>query len=295
VRLLGGVEAGGSKFVCAVGTGPGDIRAETRIPTTSPDETLAAAVEFFRTQERDHGRIEALGLGSFGPLDLDRASPTFGHITSTPKPGWRGTNLLGRFQQALGVPVEIDTDVNAAALGEWTWGGAQGLETFLYLTVGTGIGGGAMVHGRLLHGRMHPEMGHIRVPHDLRADPFPGVCRFHGDCLEGLASGPAIEARWQRPPPALPDEHPAWSLEAVYLGLALTTFICTLSPQRILLGGGVMGRAVLFPEVRTQVLKTLGGYLEVPPLPGSIEDYIVSPALGPRAGLLGAFALAARR
>src|SRR5690349_773711 len=208
--LYGGIEAGGTKFVCGVGTAPEDLRI-TQIPTASPAATVEKAVAFFLQQ----GRLDAVGIGSFGPVDLQT-----GYITSTPKQGWRNYDLAGAVRRALDVPLGFDTDVSAAALGEARWGAAQGLSDFLYLTVGTG-GGGAMVHGRLLHGLAHPEMGHIRIPHDRGRDPFPGCCPYHGDCLEGLACGPAIEARWGCPAATLPREHPAWALEAHYLALAL--------------------------------------------------------------------------
>ncbi|MFW6115512.1 MAG: ROK family protein [Chloroflexota bacterium] len=290
VRLCGGIEAGGTKFVCAVGAGPGEILAETEFPTTTPDETIGRAIAFFREQPV---AIAALGIGSFGPVDPDPRSPTFGTITTTPKSGWRNVDLLGRVEFALGVPVAFDTDVNAAALGEHRWGAAQGLETVVYITVGTGIGGGALVEGRLLHGLMHPEMGHIRVPHDRSRDPFEGICPFHGDCWEGLAAGPAIEQRWGERGEALPDDHPAWPLEAHYLALGLTSIIGILSPQRIVLGGGVMERSFLFPEVRAGVRGLLNGYIQDPAITEEIDAYIVPPALGGRAGVLGAIALAA--
>jgi fructokinase len=199
---------------------------------------------------------------------------------------------MSPFLHALRLPVAVETDVNAAALGEGLWGAAQGLDTFLYLTIGTGIGGGVVVHGKPLHGLLHPEMGHIRIPHDRTVDPFEGVCPFHGDCLEGLANGPAIERRWQAPPPSLPADHPAWRLEAHYLALALATFICTLSPQRVILGGGVMAQPDLLPAIRTEVVDLLHGYVQAPAILEAIDDYIVPPALGPRSGILGALALA---
>jgi fructokinase len=291
-RLFGGIEAGGTKFLCAVGSGPDDLIAEERIPTTSPPDTLGQAIAFFRKQEAELGRIAALGIGSFGPVDLDPQSPRFGWITSTPKPGWADTDLRSPFLRALQVPVAIETDVNAAALGEGRWGAAQGLDTFLYMTIGTGIGGGVLVEGKPLHGLLHPEMGHIRIPHDRTVDPFEGVCPFHGDCLEGLATGPAIERRWHAPAPSLPADHPAWRLEAHYLALALTTFICTLSPQRVILGGGVMAQASLLPRIREEVVDLLNGYVQAPPILEAIEEYIVPPALGSRSGILGALALA---
>lgn len=289
--LWGGIEAGGTKFVCAVGSGPSDLRALVRFPTATPKETLHQAIAFF--QEHQHREpLLAVGIASFGPLDLEAGSPTFGHITSTPKPNWAYTDLAGTIQQALGVPVGFDTDVNGSALGEHRWGAAQGLDTFVYLTIGTGIGGGGMVNGRLIHGLVHPEMGHLRVPHDPQRDPFPGLCPYHGDCLEGLAAGPAIEARWGQPAETLPADHPAWNLEAEYLGLGLVNIMCTLSPQRIILGGGVMRQSHLLPLVRERVQALMGGYIRSPALLNRIDHYIAPPALGDRAGVLGAIALA---
>jgi fructokinase len=289
--LFGGIEAGGTNFVCAIGSGPDDVRHEVEFATTTPEETLGRAIDFFRARDAD---LAAVGIASFGPVDLDPASSTYGHITSTPKSGWEGTDIVGRVRQALGLPVGFDTDVNGAALGEYRWGAAQGLDTFVYLTIGTGIGGGGMAGGKLMHGLVHPEMGHIRVPHDRAADPFPGICPFHGDCLEGLASGPALEARWEQSPESLPDDHAAWSLEAHYLALALVNFICILSPQRIILGGGVMREQQLFPMIRENVQALLNGYVQAPEITEEIQDFIVAPALGDRAGVLGAMALAMR-
>jgi fructokinase len=276
---LGGIETGGTKFVCGVGTGPGDLDS-VEFPTTTPHETIRRAVAFFEARRP----LEAIGIGSFGPIDPNPDSPTFGYITSTPKLDWRNFDFTGEIRRALNVPVAFDTDVNAAALAEYRWGAAQDLDVFLYLTVGTGIGGGAMVNGRLLHGRMHPEMGHIRVPHDVALDPFPGCCPYHGDCLEGLASGPAIEARWGLPARSLPGDHPAWKLVSHYLALGLANWIFTLSPQRIIVGGGVMQSPALFPAVRAEVAKLLSSYVAAPE--------IVPPQLGVHAGVLGAIALA---
>ena len=184
--LYGGIEAGGTKFVCAVGSGPDDIRAQTQFPTTTPGETLARAIDFFRAQPPN---LAAIGIASFGPVDPNPASPTFGYITTTPKPGWAQTDFAGAIRRALDLPVGFDTDVNGAALAEYRWGAAQGLDTFIYLTIGTGLGGGGLINGCPMHGLIHPEMGHIRLPHDWEADPFPGTCPYHGDCLEGLAAG----------------------------------------------------------------------------------------------------------
>ena len=289
--IYGGIEAGGTKFVCAAGTAPGDMAAETRFPTTTPAETIGQAIDFFREQQK-HRSLASIGIGSFGPVDLNPSSPTFGHITGTPKEGWAHTDIVGTIQGALGIPVALDTDVNAAALGEHRWGAAQGLDTFIYITVGTGIGGGGMLNGQLMHGLVHPEMGHIRIPHDWHIDPYAGFCSYHGDCLEGLAAGTAIELRWGQSPETLPANHPAWVLEAHYLAVGLANFICTLSPQRIIIGGGVMEQPQLLPLVRANVQKLLNGYVPAPQILQEIDSYIVLPGLGKRSGVLGAIALA---
>lgn len=285
--LCGGIEAGGTKFNCAVGSGPRDLVIK-RIPTTTPDETISRVIAFFREQKG----ISAIGIGSFGPLDLDPSSSTYGYITTTPKPGWASTDLAGAFRRALKVPVGFDTDVNAAAFGEWKWGAARGLDTFIYLTVGTGIGGGGMINGKLMHGLVHPEMGHIRIPHDKSADPYPGCCPFHDDCLEGLASGTAIEKRWGQRGEDFPADHPAWIWESYYLALAITDFVCTLSPERIIIDGGLMEQTQLFPMIRKNVVQLLNGYIQAKAVLKDIEHYIVPPGLGAQAGLLGAIALA---
>lgn len=287
--LYGGIEGGGTKFVCVIGSGPDDIRAETRIDTTTPAETLDKVIAFFR--ESPH-RIQALGVGSFGPVDPDPASSTWGYITMTPKLPWRNTDIAGALQRGLGVPIAFDTDVNVAAYGEYVWGAAQGLEAFVYLTIGTGIGGGGLMHGKLMHGLMHPETGHLRIPHDWQRDPYPGCCPSHGDCLEGLANGPALWGRWKVDPSTLPPDHEAWQLEAHYLALALANIIYTVSPQRIILGGGVMDQAFLFPMIRREVQETLNGYIVSDMILNRIDEYIVPPALGNRSGRLGAIALA---
>ena len=292
MSLLGAVEAGGTKFVCAVGTGPDDLRAVTRIPTTTPEETIPQVVDFFRQQTKLEGALAAIGIGTFGPVDVRRESNKFGWFLSTPKPGWQQIEFAGVIERELDIPTGFDTDVNAAALGEHRWGSAQGLETFIYLTVGTGIGGGGLVSGQPIHGLLHPEMGHLLIPHDLSADPFPGACPFHRDCLEGLASGFAMEKRWGQKAASLPADHPAWALEANYLATGLVNYILTLSPERIILGGGVMEQKQLFPLIRSQVCKNLKAYLDVPAITNDIGTYIVPPKLGSKAGILGALALA---
>ena len=286
--MFGAIEAGGTKFVCAVGTGPEDIKT-IQIPTTNPEETVGNAVGFFRKAKAP---IQAIGIGSFGPIDLHLESPAFGTITSTPKPGWRNYNIAGAMAARLGIPVGFDTDVNAAAIGERRWGAAVGMLDFVYLTVGTGIGGGAVVGGNVLHGMVHPEMGHIRIPHDRGRDPFAGICPFHGDCLEGLASGPAIQARWGIVPDNLPEGHEAWALEAHYLALGLVSWICTLSPRRIIMGGGVMQQRHLLPMIRRELLELLNGYIQSRDLIDNIDDYVVRPKLGNLSGILGGLVLA---
>jgi fructokinase len=290
-RLVGGLEAGGTKFVCAVGTGPDDVRAEARLATTTPERTIREAIEFFAGQSAQTP-LAALGIASFGPLDLDPRSAAFGFITTTPKAGWQHVDLLAPLRRALGIPIVIDTDVNGAALAEHRWGSGRGVGTLVYVTVGTGIGGGALVDGRPLHGLVHPEMGHVRVPHDRARDPFDGICPHHCDCWEGLASAPALAARWGREPDTLPDDHPAWPLEAHYLALGLANVVFVLSPERLVLGGGVMRRTRLFPAIRRELAALIGGYLRTPALGESIEKYVVPPSLGDRAGVLGALALA---
>jgi fructokinase len=288
VSVYGGIETGGSKWECAIGTGPDSLRATETIPTTTPEETIGRAVAFF---ERE-GPVAGLGIGSFGPVDQKLTSPTWGHITTTPKPGWAHTDIGQEVRRRLSVSVAFDTDVNAAALGEHRWGAAQGLDTFCYITIGTGIGGGGMARGKLLHGLVHPEFGHMRIPHDRDADPFPGVCPYHGDCWEGLASGRAIEARWGRPAVELAGREEVWELQAHYVALGLVSVICVLSPERIVIGGGVMSRPEVLPLVHRDVSRLMNGYLQTAAIGDAIDDYVTLPALGTRSGVLGAIALA---
>jgi fructokinase len=288
VSVYGGIETGGSKWECAIGTGPDNLPATATIPTTSPEETIGRAIAFF---ERE-GPVAAIGIGSFGPIDQKLTSPTWGHITTTPKPGWAHTDVGQEIRGRLSVPVAFDTDVNAAALGEHRWGAAQGLDTFCYITIGTGIGGGGMARGNLLHGLVHPEFGHMRIPHDREVDPFPGVCPYHGDCWEGLASGRAIEGRWGRAPQELAGNEAVWELEARYLALGVVSVICVLSPERVVLGGGVMSQPELLPLVQREVRGLMNGYLDTVAISDGIASYITLPGLGSRSGVLGAIALA---
>jgi fructokinase len=283
---IGGIEAGGTRWNCAVGGEGIEIQRFESFPTTTPAQTIARAIEFFATVPD----LEALGVGAFGPVEVDYLSPRYGTITTTPKPGWRNIDVLGPLVAGLGVPVVLDTDVNAAAIGEWRHGAARGLDTFVYVTVGTGIGGGVFAAGRPLHGLLHPELGHMLIPHDRARDPFEGSCPFHGDCLEGLASGTALRERWGRPGEDLAD--PAvWDLEAHYLALGLANVVLMLSAERIVLGGGVATVPGLIPQVRTRLRETLAGYVN-PPALRDLDTYLVPPLLGKHSGVLGAIELA---
>ena len=280
-RRFGAIEAGGTKIVCAVGSGPDDLE-EVRFETTDPQSTLARIRDFFAGQDG----LGAIGIGTFGPAGVNEAdTESFGKILNTPKPGWQNTDLITPLRKVAGdIPIRFDTDVNAAAFGEGKWGAARGKHTFIYITVGTGIGGGVVAGGEILHGALHPEIGHLKLPHDHKRDPFPGRCPFHGDCLEGLASGPAIEDRWGASARDLPPDHEAWTLQAEYLALGVANLSLTVSPQMVILGGGVMEQEQLFPLAREELDRQLNGYIEAPE--------VVPPALGNRAGILGALALA---
>jgi fructokinase len=289
--LYGAIEAGGTKFVCAVGSGPNDLKAQARFPTTTPQETLSKCIEFFRAQPT----LDAIGVGCFGPIELDHDSASYGRVTVTPKAGWGNADIVGPLGEAFGVPIGFDTDVNGAVLGEARWGAAQGLDTAVYITIGTGIGGGALVGGRLAHGLVHPEMGHLLVPREPDDLAFQGNCPFHGArCWEGLASGPALERRWGQRAETLPAHHPAWDLESRYIASALTSLVLVLSPERLIMGGGVMQVEALFPLVRGYLMRSLAGYVQADSLIGGVDQYVVPPALGERSGILGALALAER-
>jgi fructokinase len=290
-QYFGGMEAGGTKFNCLVGRSPDEVLDQVRISTTTPAQTLQRVIEFFSPFVKA-GEIGSIGVGSFGPCGLVPGSSTFGFITSTPKPGWQNTDVVGPLRAALGVEVAFDTDVNTAAFGEFTWGATIGTDPSLYLTVGTGIGGGLIVGGRPLHGLHHPEMGHIRIPHDRVRDPFAGTCPFHGDCFEGLASGPAIQHRFGRKGETLADDDPFWQLESEYIAAAISNYILVASPSRIVVGGGIMQREFLLPMVRQAVVRLLAGYVDHSAVVHEIDQYIVPPGLGQRSGMLGAIALA---
>ncbi|MGQ0775829.1 MAG: ROK family protein [Pseudonocardiales bacterium] len=288
---LGAIEAGGTKVVCLVGSDPDHIVAQTRIPTGEPTRTLEQMVDFFREQVAVGGPVSAIGIASFGPVELRRSHPRYGFITTSPKPGWADVDVVGPIRCALGVPVGFDTDVNGAALGEGRWGAARGLSSFVYLTVGTGIGAGAVIEGRIAHGLVHPEMGHVSVPRQP-GDDFPGDCPFHGDCWEGMASGAAMATRWGRPAEQLDGAElaAAVQLEATYLAAGLRNVVYTIAPQRIVIGGGVAALPELLPRVRAHLAELLSGY---PGLPEhSTDDFVVAAALGPLAGPAGALVLA---
>jgi fructokinase len=289
---FGGIESGGTKFICTIGSGPDQISAEERIPTTTPDETIRKVIHFFEPYAAAND-LTAVGIASFGPLDLDHNSDTYGFITSTPKSGWQNTDLCGLIRRGLNVPVALDTDVNAAAYGEYYWHKEKRfLDPLLYMTVGTGIGVGVILNGKPLHGLIHPEAGHISLPHNWQQDPFPGVCPYHHDCLEGLASGYAMSERWGQKPETLPDDHPAWILEAEYISLGLLNLFYAFSPTQIVMGGGVLQHPGLIQSVRTKFKEINNQYVRSSMLLEKIDEYIHLPILGNRSGVLGAMAMA---
>lgn len=296
--LVGAIEAGGTKVVCAVGTGPGErLLARASFPTgDDPARLFAAAFGWLQEQERRSGSLQGLGIASFGPIDLDTSSPTYGWITSTPKPGWRNVDFVGEARKIFPtIPIGFDTDVGGAALGEHAWGHASGLSDFVYITIGTGIGAGAMAGGRLVHGLVHPEMGHMLLPR-VPGDLFPGICPFHGACWEGLCSGPALLARTGMRAEDIPADHPAWVLEAQYIAYAIANLVCVLSPQRVILGGGVrkagqLGEEQFFRWIRDNVRAVLNGYIAPLASGEHLDSFIVPPGLGDDAGICGALAL----
>ncbi|PKM94385.1 MAG: fructokinase [Firmicutes bacterium HGW-Firmicutes-1] len=284
--LYGAIEAGGTKIICAVGNEQGEVFNLIRLDTLTPDVTMPKIIEYFKENQ-----VESIGIGTFGPAGVNPDAANFGYILDTPKLPWAHFNFLGALKEHFDIPMNFDTDVNGAALAEHQWGAAQNVNSCIYITVGTGIGGGAFVNGKLLHGLLHPEMGHFLIPRHPQ-DQFEGVCPFHGNCLEGMASGPSIEKRWGQKAYLLDAAHPAWEMEAYYLAQGVLTYIMILSPERIILGGGVMGQKHLLDMVRKNVQELLKEYIKVPQLEGDIDQYIVSPQLGENAGTYGALALA---
>ncbi len=282
---IGAIEAGGTKFICGIGNEEGTILDRVSFPTESPEKTLGNVIAYFRKVQ-----VEAIGIGTFGPIDIDRMSPRYGFVTTTPKPGWSNFNFLGSLKGALEIPFGWDTDVNAAAFGEATWGAAKGLDSCVYYTVGTGIGVGVYAEGMLIHGLVHPEGGHVMTRRHPN-DSFKGTCPYHGDCLEGMAAGPAIEKRWNMRGNEIPVDHPAWEIESYYLGQSISCTILMLSPKKIILGGGVMHQNHLFPIIRDEVRKQLNGYVNTDAILNQMDSYIVPPGLGDNAGLCGALAL----
>jgi fructokinase len=282
---IGAIEAGGTKFICGIGDESGRIEEQISFPTRHPDLTVPQVIDYFQGKG-----VAAIGVGSFGPVDIRPDSPTYGYITTTPKPGWANYDLLGTLKQVFPVPFGWDTDVNAAAYGEVKWGAAQGLSNCVYITVGTGVGVGVYAEDRLVHGLVHPEGGHVLTRRHPE-DDFAGNCPYHGDCLEGIAAGPAIEARWGKKGHELPAEHKAWEMEAFYIAQSITQAILLLSPQKIILGGGVMQQPQLYPLIREAVHQNLNGYVSADAILNRIDDYITAPGLGQQAGLCGALAL----
>lgn len=290
--LFGAVEAGGTKFVVAIADGRGEILARERFPTTDPSATLAAMMAFLRKRAGTQGAFAAIGVACFGPIELDRSSARYGFIGSTPKAGWSGTDIAGVLAREFSCPIGFDTDTNAAALAEHRWGAARGVNNLVYLTIGTGIGGGILIDGVPVHGLMHPEIGHVYPRRHPLDSHFPGVCPFHGDCMEGLASGPAIVARSGAALQDLDLAHSQWQIEADYLGQLCALLVVTVSPQRIVAGGGVMSQKRLLPLVHERMRHWLGGYIDRNEVVTELDRYVVAPGLGDDAGVKGALALA---
>lgn len=284
---LGALEAGGTKMVCAIGDETGTIFEQTTIPTQTPEITVPELIAYFKER-----KVDALGIGCFGPIEPDKSSEKYGYITSTPKTEWQNYDIVGEFANALQCPIGFDTDVNASVLGEVTFGQAKGKSCVVYLTIGTGIGGGIYIEGNLLHGMLHPEAGHVLI-RKREDDTYTGKCPYHTNCLEGLASGPAIEARWGHKAAELAGRPEVWDLEADYIAQALTGYILTLSPRMIILGGGVMHQEQLFPLIRDKVTQMLGGYIKTKELE-DMEHYIVPASLQDDQGIMGCFELARR-
>lgn len=280
--IIGGLEAGGTKMVCAIGDENGTIKDRISIPTQTPEVTMPQLIDYFKK-----ANVETLGIGCFGPLDLDKSSSTYGYITKTPKLAWADYNIVGAFQDALNVPVGFDTDVNGAALGEYVWGASKGCESSIYITIGTGVGVGVCINGKLLHGLVHLEGGHILLSKHPD-DTYKGRCPFHENCIEGLAAGPAIEERWGKKAIELSNKAEVWELESYYIAQAIVNYIVVLSPNKIILWGGVMHQEHLFPMVRKKVIELLHGYVHHKAILEDIEHYIVPPALGDDPGIKGA-------
>lgn len=283
--LIGGIEAGGTKMVCGIGDEKGNLIERVSFPTRQPVETFHDMIGYFKKHE-----IQALGIGCFGPIDLDRKSETYGYITTTLKLGWENCNIVGVMKDALQIPIGFDTDVNGAVLGEASWGAAKDCDTAIYITIGTGVGVGVYVNGGLLHGLIHPEAGHALLSKHPE-DHYKGRCPYHENCVEALASGPAIMERWGVPAVQLADRKEVWEIESYYVAQAITNYILTYSPQKVILWGGVMHQEQMFPMVRKKVQKMLNGYLKHTMIEEQIENYIVSPELGENAGILGAIRL----
>ena len=285
MAIMAAVEAGGTRFNCGLGDENGNIIDQVSIPTTTPEETMKKVIEYFKDK-----KFDVMGVGSFGPIDPIKGSKTYGHITKTPKAYWSDYNLIGELKKHFDVPMEFDTDVNGAALAEAWWGAGKGFKNVMYITVGTGIGAGATVDGKMLQGLTHPEMGHISVKRHPE-DTFEGTCSFHGDCLEGMAAGPAIEKRWGKKGIELAEDNRVWEMEAYYLSQALVNYILILSPEKIIMGGGVMKQKQLFPLIHKNVKEMLNGYVDKKEILEDIENYIIYPGLGDYAGFIGSFAL----
>ena len=288
-KLFAGIEAGGTKFNCVIASSPTNVIARAKFPTTTPEETLKKTSDFFIEQSKLHGEITSLGLACFGPVDLQNDSPSYGHITATPKKYWSNCDVVGYYKKALDLPIGFDTDVNGAALGEHVYGAGRGFNDFVYVTIGTGIGAGVVANGQPVNGLVHTEIGHMPVSLHREKTSFESICPFHDNCLTSVAAGPAIEARWKKPGHELPEDHEAWDLEAYYLAVMCVNLTLFYSPRVIILGGGVMSQSHLYPLIRQHFKELMNGYM-LPPV--SLDKYIVAPGLPGTSGEVGAIVLA---
>lgn len=288
-----GIEGGGTKYKIVAASDPKNVLCQTTIPTTSPDETISRIGAFLvpLLSDKSH-RMQAIGLGQFGPIQVNPAAEDYGTILNTPKAGWSGVNLITELRKITSLPIVLDTDVNAAAMGELYYGAARGLRNFVYITIGTGIGGAVVLNKKIVHGLLHPELGHMLIPHNIDNDPFTGVCHFHKDCFEGLASGPALLARWKKPAETLAEDHRAWDLESTCIAQALVNLFLTLMPQRFILGGGIMQQKHLFSRISRKFCLLINHYIDVVKIIPEFDQYIRPPQLDHDAGVFGAIALA---
>jgi fructokinase len=291
MKLFAGIEGGGTKFITIITNEKFELIDKIRVDTTTPEETLEKTCLFINKHNQNN-EITAIGITCFGPIDLNRKSLSFGSIVNTPKPYWSNFPIYSYIKKRFKVPIDITTDVNGSALAEGYWGGGKDVKNFIYMTIGTGIGIGVIIDGKIAQGGSHFESGHMLIPHDTYKDNFNGICPFHGDCLEGLASGPALKERWHvKSALYLPPDHSAWDLEAEYISSALVNLILCYSPQKIILGGGVMKQTQLLHKIRKLTKDKMNNYT-APELEEENDKFIILQQLQDISGAFGATLLA---